>query len=82
MYSIKHAFQALDHGVKDVTVLYMDVRAYGKGFDAFLERTEQEGAKFLRGKPSRISARRRRKLAVRFEEHGPGADARPAKSTW
>ncbi|MDO8611900.1 MAG: FAD-dependent oxidoreductase, partial [Dehalococcoidia bacterium] len=52
MYSIKHAFQALDHGVKDVTALYMDVRAYGKGFDAFWERTEQEGAKFIRGKPA------------------------------
>jgi heterodisulfide reductase subunit A len=29
MYSIKEAFQALDHGVKDVSVLYMDVRAFG-----------------------------------------------------
>jgi len=67
MYSIKHAFQALDHGVKDVTVLYMDVRAYGKGFDAFWERTEQEGAKFLRGKPSRISADGKR-INIRFEE--------------
>jgi heterodisulfide reductase subunit A len=67
MYSIKHAFQALDHGVKDVSVLYMDVRAYGKGFDSFWERTEQEGAKFLRGKPSRISADGKR-IRIRFEE--------------
>ncbi len=71
MYSIKHAFQALDHGVKDVTVLYMDVRAYGKGFDAFWQRTEQEGAKFLRGKPSRISADGER-IRIRFEETDPG----------
>jgi len=55
MYSIKHAYQAIDHGVKDVTVLYMDVRAYGKGFDGFWERTRQEGAKFIRGRPARIS---------------------------
>ncbi|MFQ5471996.1 MAG: FAD-dependent oxidoreductase, partial [Dehalococcoidia bacterium] len=67
MYSIKHAFQALDHGVKDVTVLYMDVRAYGKGFDAFWERTEQEGAKFIRGKPSNIRATDDR-ISIRFEE--------------
>jgi heterodisulfide reductase subunit A len=67
MYSIKHAFQALDHGVKDVTVLYMDIRAYGKGFDAFWERTEQEGAKFIRGKPSNIDANGNR-ISIRFEE--------------
>jgi heterodisulfide reductase subunit A len=54
MYSIKHAYQALDHGVDDVTVMYMDVRAYGKGFDGFWDRTEENGAKFVRGRPSKI----------------------------
>jgi heterodisulfide reductase subunit A len=54
MYSIKHAYQALDHGVPDVTVLFMDVRAYGKGFDGFWQRTEELGARFVRGRPARI----------------------------
>jgi heterodisulfide reductase subunit A len=54
MYSIKHAYQTLDHGVDDVTVLYMDVRAYGKGFDGFWSRTQEAGARFVRGRPSRI----------------------------
>ncbi|MEW5871946.1 MAG: hydrogenase iron-sulfur subunit [Chloroflexota bacterium] len=54
MYSIKHAYQALDHGVHNVDVLYMDVRAYGKGFDGFWQRTQAEGARFIRGRPSRI----------------------------
>jgi heterodisulfide reductase subunit A len=54
MYSIKHAYQALDHGIRDVTVLYMDIRAFGKGFDGFWERTRDLGAKFVRGRPSRI----------------------------
>ncbi len=71
MYSIKHAFQALDHGVKDVTVLYMDVRAYGKGFDAFWKRTEAEGARFIRGRPSRITPNGQG-LTVRFEETAEG----------
>jgi len=71
MYSIKHAFQALDHGVKDVSVLYMDVRAYGKGFDAFWQRTEHEGAKFIRGRPAAITPVGR-KLAVRFENTETG----------
>ncbi len=69
MYSIKHAFQALDHGVPDVTVLYMDVRAYGKGFDAFWKRTQEEGAKFVHGRPSRITPNKDG-LTVRFEDIG------------
>ena len=55
MYSIKHAYQALDHGVQKVDVLYMDVRAYGKGFDGFWTRTRDEGARFIRGRPACIS---------------------------
>jgi heterodisulfide reductase subunit A len=55
MYSIKHAYQALDHGVKQITVLYMDVRAYGKGFDGFWSRTQEAGAQFIRGRPAHIN---------------------------
>ncbi|MBI3978349.1 MAG: hydrogenase iron-sulfur subunit [Chloroflexi bacterium] len=55
MYSIKHAFQAADHGVKHVTVMYMDIRAFGKGFDAFYQRTEAEGVEFVRGRPARVT---------------------------
>jgi heterodisulfide reductase subunit A len=55
MYSIKHAYQALDHGVQNVDVLYMDMRAYGKGFDGFWTRTHDEGARFIRGRPACIS---------------------------
>jgi heterodisulfide reductase subunit A len=54
MYSIKHAYQAIDHGVDDVTVLYMDIRAYGKGFDGFWSRTGEAGARFIRGRPASI----------------------------
>jgi heterodisulfide reductase subunit A len=54
MYSIKHAYQALDHNIPNVTVLYMDVRAYGKGFDGFWDRTRAAGANFVRGRPSLI----------------------------
>ncbi|MDH5403984.1 MAG: FAD-dependent oxidoreductase, partial [Candidatus Heimdallarchaeota archaeon] len=54
MYSIKEAYQALDHGIKDVTVLYMDIRAYGKDFDEFYDRTVKKGVKFIRGRPANI----------------------------
>jgi heterodisulfide reductase subunit A len=54
MYSIKEALQALDHGIKNVTVLYMDIRAYGKGFDEFCSRSKREGVRYVRGKPATI----------------------------
>jgi heterodisulfide reductase subunit A len=68
MYSIKHAYQALDHGVEDVSVLYMDIRAYGKGFDGFLERTGEAGAKFLRGRPSFVGPNGMGSIRVRYED--------------
>jgi heterodisulfide reductase subunit A2 len=71
MYSIKHAYQALDHGVKNVDVMYMDVRAYGKGFDGFWARTREEGARFLRGRPSRISPNGR-SIDVTYEDTAVG----------
>ncbi len=67
MYSIKHAYQALDHGVADVTVLYMDIRAYGKGFDGFQARTDQAGAQFIRGRPSRVEPNGSR-ISVIYED--------------
>ena len=42
------------HGVKS-TVFYMDVRAYGKGFDRFVERAKQEHeVRFLRARVSSV----------------------------
>ena len=54
MYSIKEAIQAIDHGISNVTILYMDIRAYGKGFDEFQQRSVEEGVRFVRGRPARI----------------------------
>ena len=72
MYSVKQAYQALDHGVPDVTALYMDVRAYGKGFDAFYDRTRDAGARFLRARPSSITANDGGGLDVRYEDTNDG----------
>jgi heterodisulfide reductase subunit A len=71
MYSIKETYQVMDHGVEDVTILYMDVRAYGKGFDGFYDRTRQGGAKFIRGHPADISPNGSG-LIVRYENTETG----------
>ena len=72
MYSIKHAYQAIDHSIKNVDVLYMDVRAYGKGFDGFWQRTELEGARFIHGRPSTISPNGNGDIRVLYENIAQG----------
>ncbi|MFC1521289.1 hydrogenase iron-sulfur subunit [Elusimicrobiota bacterium] len=72
MYSAKHAFQLVDHGVKDITVLYMDQRAYGKGFDEFWKRTESEGVKYVRARPSSIKANPDDSISVTYEDTKAG----------
>jgi heterodisulfide reductase subunit A len=39
-----------------VTIFYMDVRAYGKGYEEYYERAKNAGVRFLRGMPSDIQA--------------------------
>jgi heterodisulfide reductase subunit A len=50
-----------------VTVFYMDVRAFGKGFEEFYDRVREEGAIYRRGNPSEIY-KRGDKLVVRAED--------------
>jgi heterodisulfide reductase subunit A2 len=40
----------------DVTVCYMDIRSYGKGYEEYYERAQRMGIHFLRGMPSDILA--------------------------
>lgn len=68
MYTAKQAHLAHDkiEGVK-VTVFYMDVRAFGKGFEEFYDRVRAEGITYRRGNPSEIF-KRGDKLIVRAED--------------
>lgn len=68
MYTAKQA-----HLVRDkipgahITVLYMDVRAFGKGFEEFYERVQKEEIIYRRANPSEVY-RRNGKLVVRGED--------------
>jgi heterodisulfide reductase subunit A len=53
MYSIKEATQLVDHGIKNVTVLYMDIRAYGKGFDELYSRSQKD-VRYIRSRPASV----------------------------
>jgi heterodisulfide reductase subunit A len=55
MYTAKHA-----HLVRDklpdarITIFYMDVRAFGKGYEEFYDRVKHERVMYRRGEPSEI----------------------------
>ena len=68
MYTAKQAHLAHDkiEGAK-ITVFYMDVRAFGKGFEEFYDRVRAEGITYRRGNPSEIY-KRGDKLIVRAED--------------
>ncbi len=51
----------------EITVFYMDVRAFGKGFEEFYDRVRQEGIIYRRGNPSEI-IRCGERLVVRAED--------------
>ncbi len=68
MYTAKQAHLIRDK-IPDahITVLYMDVRAFGKGFEEFYERVQKEEVIYRRGNPSEIY-RKNGKVMVRGED--------------
>lgn len=45
-----------DPEVEEVTILYTDLRAFGKGFDDFVERSRRDkSANYVRGRPAKIA---------------------------
>jgi len=55
MYSLKHAHQIMEKIPGAVPYLfYMDIRSFGKMYEEFYYRIQNEGAKFIRGRVSNI----------------------------
>jgi heterodisulfide reductase subunit A-like polyferredoxin len=56
MYATKEAVIAREHDSSiEPTIFYMDIRAFGKGFDAYIERAEREqGVRYLRSMVSEV----------------------------
>ena len=57
MYAIKEAVIAKEHmGEVDVTIFFMDIRAFGKDFDKYYERANSEyGVRFVRARVSDVT---------------------------
>jgi len=70
MYSMKNAQLCIDHEPDtDVTCYYMDIRAFGKGFEEFYKTSQEKyGIEFLRGRPAQIIENDDLTLTVRAED--------------
>ncbi len=59
MQAIKNAILIREKDADiEVTICYMDIRSYGKGYEEYYERAKALGVRFLRGMPSDILAGR------------------------
>jgi heterodisulfide reductase subunit A len=57
MQAIKNAILIREKNPEvDVTICYMDIRSYGKGYEEYFERAKTLGVRFLRGIPSDVLA--------------------------
>jgi heterodisulfide reductase subunit A len=68
MYAIKQAMLlsgALP--LVEVTIYYMDIRAFGKGFEQFYQNAKAMGIQFVKAKVARITEDRERNPIVRIE---------------
>lgn len=68
MYALKQALllRHYIHGV-DVTLYYMDIRAFGKGYEQFYRRAVADGVKVVKGKVAKIVEEPNFDLTLRVE---------------
>ncbi len=52
----------------DITIYYIDIRAFGKGYDEFFEQAKGMGVRFVKGKVAKIEETVSGNLVVRYED--------------
>ncbi|MFO7933230.1 MAG: CoB--CoM heterodisulfide reductase iron-sulfur subunit A family protein [Bacteroidales bacterium] len=69
MYSIKQAQLVMGAlPMADVTIYYIDIRSFGKGFQEFYEQTKGMGVEFVKSKVARISEKENGDLILHYED--------------
>jgi len=70
MYAMKNAQLIKDKMPDtDVAIYYMDIRAFGKGFEEFYQRSQEKyGIKFIRGRPASVLVNPDETLTIRSED--------------
>jgi heterodisulfide reductase subunit A len=72
MYSLKQAHQVREKTGAEVYDFYMDMRAFGKAYEEFYERVQEEGITFIRGRGAEVEVLPDGKLRVKGEDANLG----------
>ena len=72
MYALKHAHLVRDKTGAEVFEFYMDIRAFGKDYEEFYERVQQEGVYFVRGRGAEVLVLDGGQVQVRAENTNLG----------
>lgn len=73
MYSIKQGQLLLGAlPMADVTIYYLNIRAFGKGFEEFYQQSKGMGVEFVKGKVGTIEEKENGDLIVRYEDMQEG----------
>ena len=72
MYSLKQAHLIKDKTGAEVYEFYMDMRAFGKGYEEFYERVQEEGVTMVRGRGAEVDVLENGKLRVKGEDANLG----------
>ena len=73
MYAIKQAMLLSGSlPLADITIYYMDIRAFGKGYEQFYQNAKAMGIEFVKGKVATISAGPDQSVALRYEAQEDG----------
>lgn len=69
MYSLKQAQLLMGAlPLADVTIYYINIRSFGKGFEEFYEQAKGMGINFVKGKVGRITETEKGNLILRYED--------------
>ena len=73
MYTIKQAMLLSGSlPLADITIYYMDIRAFGKGYEQFFQNAMAMGIQFVKGKVATIAAGEDGKVRLRYESQEGG----------
>jgi len=69
MYSIKQAQLLMGAlPMADITIYYLHIRAFGKGFNEFYAQAQDMGVEFVKGKVGKITEKENGNLMLRYED--------------
>jgi heterodisulfide reductase subunit A len=73
MYSIKQAQLLMGAlPMADITIYYLHIRAFGKGFNEFYGQAQDMGVEFVKGKVAKIKSADNGNLTLRYEDFEQG----------